>query len=129
MFQTREMSNTQFRDKFNNLTDIIEHYGGSVGVHRNVTEDMLSESTSDVYDNMNWRSTYTDTQIQEAIEKGKEKILSRMFLARVDKNRHGQMMAKLQYDYVTGRHDVYPNIRVAAFALINNWNHVYEKGI
>ena len=33
MFQTKEMTNTQFRDKFNNLIDIIEHYGGSVGVH------------------------------------------------------------------------------------------------
>jgi hypothetical protein len=129
MFQTREMSNTQFRDKFNNLIDIIEHYGGSVGVHRKVTEDLLAENTGDVYYNMNWRSTYTDTQIQEAIEKGKEKILARMFLARADKNRYGQMMAKLQNDYVTGRHDVYPNNRVAAFALINNWNHAYEKGI
>ncbi len=67
-------------------------------MHRKVTEDLIAENTGDVYNTMNWRSTYTDTQIQEAIEKGKKKILARMFLACEDKNRYGHMMAKLQND-------------------------------
>jgi hypothetical protein len=63
MFQTKDMTNTQFRDKFNNLIDIIEHYGGSVGVHRKVTEELLARYSDGVYDSVNIRSTYTDLQI------------------------------------------------------------------
>jgi hypothetical protein len=37
------------------------------------------------------------------------------------------MLSKLQNDYITGRHDVYPNSRVAAFALLNNWNGTYNR--
>jgi hypothetical protein len=79
-YQTKEMTKTQFLDKFNNLVDIIEHYGGTVGVHRNVTECILAKQTHGVYNNINWRSAYTDTQIKQATKKGREKILARMFL-------------------------------------------------
>jgi hypothetical protein len=71
---------------------------------------------------------YTEEQVAIATEKGKEKILARMFLARADKFRYGNMLSKLQNDYITGRHDVYPNSRVAAFALLNNWNGTYDRG-
>jgi hypothetical protein len=50
-----------------------------------------------------------------------------MFLNRIDRTRYGSMLVKLHNDYVTGRRDVYPNNRISAFALINNWNNSYEK--
>jgi hypothetical protein len=96
MFQTKDMTNTQFCDKFLNLIDIIEDYEGSVGVHRKVTKDILACYSDEVYNSVNWRSTYTDLQIQDAIASGKEKILARIFLAKADKLCYGQMMAKLQ---------------------------------
>ena len=49
LYQTKEMSNTQFRDKFNNMIDIIEHYGGYIEMHRKVTENLLAEQTDGVY--------------------------------------------------------------------------------
>jgi hypothetical protein len=37
------------------------------------------------------------------------------------------MITKLHNDYVTGRHDIYHNCRVSAFALVNNWHIESEK--
>jgi hypothetical protein len=45
IYQTKEMSNTQFLDKFNNLVDVIEHYGGTVGIHKKITNDILAKHT------------------------------------------------------------------------------------
>jgi hypothetical protein len=128
MYQTKEMTNVQFRDKFNNLIDVIEHFGGTVGVHRKVTEQFLAAYTDGIYEDENWRTAYTDKQVNEATQQGREKILARMFLTRADRGRYGSMMAKLQNDYITGRKDVYPDTRIEAFLLLNNWNSTYDKG-
>jgi hypothetical protein len=111
------------------MVDVIEHYGGTVGIHRKMTENCLSVFTEGVYDKRNWRSSYTDQQISEATEKGKEKILARMFLTRANKVRYGGMLTKLQNDYITGRQDVYPDSQIAAFSLLNNWHCGYKRGL
>ena len=129
IYQTKEMSNTQFLDKFNNLVDVIEHYGGSVGIHNNITNSILAKHTDGVFDSVNWKLAYTDAQVQQATEEGKERILARMFLNRIDRSRYGAMLVKLHNDYVTGRRDIYPNSRISAFALINNWHFETEKPV
>jgi hypothetical protein len=129
-YQGKDMPNTQFLknlENFNNLVDVIEHYGGTIGVHKKVTEDILVEYTGGPYDSVNWKVAYTNNQIKKATEKGKERVLARMFLNRIDRTRYGSMLVKLHNDYVTGRRDVHPNDRISAFALINNWNNRYEK--
>jgi hypothetical protein len=65
--------------------DVIEHYGGAIGVHPSITNGLLAKHTGGVFDEVNWRLTYTDSQIQDATLKGKEKMLARMFLNRVDR--------------------------------------------
>jgi hypothetical protein len=72
---------------------------------------------------------YTDTQSNQAIHEGKEKMLARMFLNRVDRVQHGTMIVKLHNDYVTGQRDVHPNDRISAFSLINNWQNENERPI
>jgi hypothetical protein len=128
MYQTRKMTNVQFRDKFNSLIDVIKHYGGTVGVHKKVTEQFLVLYTDGIYENKDWRTAYTDEQVNEANQQGKEKRIARMFLTRADRGRYGSIIAKLQNNYITGQKDVYPDTRVEAFALINNWNSSYDKG-
>jgi hypothetical protein len=53
-YQGKDMPNTQFLENFNNLADVIEHYGGTIGVHKKITEDILAEYTSGSYDSVNW---------------------------------------------------------------------------
>jgi hypothetical protein len=62
-YQTKDMSNTQFLDKFNSLVDVIEHYGGVIGVHKSITNSIIAKHTGRTYDEVNWRLTYTDAQI------------------------------------------------------------------
>jgi hypothetical protein len=66
-------------------------------------------------------------QIKQANNEGKERVLARMFLNRVDCARYSAMLTKLHNDYVTGQRDIYPNDRISAFALINNWQFENEK--
>jgi hypothetical protein len=120
-YQTKDMSTIQYLEKFNNLMNIIEHYGGSIGVHKKITEGILAKHSGGTYDEVNWKLTYIDSQIEQATYEGKEKMLARMFLNRVDCARYGTMLTKLHNEYVTGRRNDYPNDRVSAFALINNW--------
>ena len=126
-YQTKDITNIQFLEKFNNLIDVIEHYGGTIGVHKKITEGILAKHTGGTYDEVNWKLTYTDSQVEKATHEGKEKMLARMFLNRVDRGRYGTMLTTLHNDYVTGRRDVYPNNTVSAFALINNWQNVHER--
>jgi hypothetical protein len=114
-------------EKFNNLINVIEHYGGTIGVHKKITKGILARHTNGTYDEVNWKLAYTDSQVEEAFHEGKEKILARMFLNRVDRARYGAMLTELHNDNVTGQGDVYPNNRVSAFALINNWQNGHER--
>jgi hypothetical protein len=73
------MTNTKFLDKFDNLVDVIEHYAGAIGVHQSITNGFLAKYTGRVFDEVNWRLTYTNSRIQDTTLKGKEKMLARMF--------------------------------------------------
>jgi hypothetical protein len=68
------MNNTQFLEKFNNLNDVIEHYGGTIGVYKKITEDILAQHTGGIYDSVNWKLAYSDEQMKQATEKGKERF-------------------------------------------------------
>jgi hypothetical protein len=57
-YQTKDMSNTQFLDKFNSLVDVIEHYGGVIGLHKSITNSILAEHTGGSYDKVNWTLAY-----------------------------------------------------------------------
>jgi hypothetical protein len=58
LYQSKDMPNTQFLDKFNNLIDAFEHYGRTIGVHRKITEDILAKHTGATYDKVNWKLAY-----------------------------------------------------------------------
>jgi hypothetical protein len=36
-YQMKDLSNIQYFENFNNLINFIEHYGGSIGVHKKIT--------------------------------------------------------------------------------------------
>jgi hypothetical protein len=87
------MTNTQFLEKFNNLIDVIEHYGGTIGVHKEITEDILAQHTGGIYNSVNWKLANKDEQMKQANQKGKGRFLARMFFNRVDRARYGSMLA------------------------------------
>jgi hypothetical protein len=58
------MSNMQYLEKFNNLINVIEHYGGTIGVHKKITKGILARHTNGTYDEVNWKLAYTDSQVE-----------------------------------------------------------------
>jgi hypothetical protein len=44
MYQTKNMTNVQFQEKFINLVEVIVHYGGTVGVHKKFTQIIWQNS-------------------------------------------------------------------------------------
>jgi hypothetical protein len=102
IYQGRDMTNIQYRDMFNNALEVIEHYGGTIGVHKQVTAEIIAKETGIPFNEETWMTTYTTAQFKAATDKGQEKVLARMFLARCDKERYGPMLAKLANDQISG---------------------------
>jgi hypothetical protein len=63
-YQTKDLSNIQYLEKFNNLINVIEHYGGTIGVHKKITKGILARHTNGTYDEVNWKLAYTDSQVE-----------------------------------------------------------------
>jgi hypothetical protein len=84
--QTKDISKSQRLEKFINLINNkkIENYSGTKGVHKKITEGILAKHTNGTYDEVNWKFPYTDSPVEKATYEGKEKMLARMFLNRVN---------------------------------------------
>ena len=125
-FQGKEMTNLQYQKTFDNLVDVIEQHGGSVGVHWRVIAKILETETGIKYNDATWMSDYTVEQFTSAKDKAKERVLARTFILQSDKDRYGSMLATLANENTSGR-NAYPDTRKAAFGFLNKWNITYEK--
>ena len=125
-FQGKDMTNLQYQKTFDNLVDVIEQHGGSVGVHWRVIAKILETETGIKYNNATWMSDYTVEQFTSAKDKAKERVLARTFILQSDKDRYGSMLATLENENTSGR-NAYPDTRKAAFGFLNKWNITYEK--
>ena len=120
IYQGKDMSNLEYRNLFDNGLEVIEHFGGSIGIHKHVTEKVLAETLSTQLKESSETEKYTSTQYQESAKKGQERMLARMFLLKCDKERYTTMLNKLANDHISGR-NAYPETRHAAYTLLNNW--------
>ena len=81
-YQSKNMTpNIEYQEKFNSMESVIEHYSGTIWIHKKICNNMLAELTDGVY----IENLYTANQIAEVRAKCKEKILARMFLTQSDK--------------------------------------------
>jgi hypothetical protein len=123
LFQGKEMTNSQFLEKFKSMVAVIEHYGGSVGMHPKIEQHEIASITKTPWDSS---TTYADDIILAAEIAAKERVLACMFLNRADKTRYGDMVIELHNDYVKGK-DSYPSTMRAAFTMLTNWRPKYES--
>jgi hypothetical protein len=120
MYQTKDMTNVQFRNKFNILVEVIEHYGGAVSVHKNVTQNCLAKLSGGIY----ILKVYTP---KSRSRKQTKKVRKRYWHECFWSKRINPGMAILTF-FIIGRCNVYLDSRISAFALLNNWNGTYERG-
>ena len=63
IYQGKDMSNLEYKTLFDNGLEVIEHFGGSIGIHQHVTDKVLSE-TAEARSNIDGK--YSPTQLHYA---------------------------------------------------------------
>jgi hypothetical protein len=125
MFQSKDMTDSAYLEKFKSMVAVIEHYGGTVGVHPKMVQNELAAITGSPYSD---NTTYSTAQIAEAKLDGKERYLACLFLMGSDKTRYGDMFTELHNDHVKGIVDAYPKTVVNAYSLMDTWTAKYTQG-
>ena len=106
-------TNKVFLDQFNNLQDVIEHSGRSVGNNDNLVIYTLNELNYDPDSSKN-------EQYQEAITKTKEAYETAAHLSCLNGSRYQGLLDELANAYLNGRNK-YPKNMVVAYKLVINW--------
>ena len=107
------MTTQLYMERFQNIVDVIEHSGGSIGVHPGVVSALASKRTIDM-------DTMT-TQQKDALEKeAKDMYLAIAFLLNSDRSRYGRLIEDLENSYLLGE-DKYPKTVTSAYDILTNW--------
>jgi hypothetical protein len=123
LYQGKDMTNSQFLERFKSMVAVIEDYGGSVGKHPKMEQQELVEIANAPYNPI----TVYSAVVKKAAEKAaKERVLVCMFLNWADKTKYGNMVTDLHNYYVKGN-DSYPAILKDAYALLTNWRPKFES--
>ena len=124
-FQGREMTNTQFFERFKNLVAVVEQHGGTIGDEPGLINAELAIITGAPY---NEGTAYTAAQRMQAKEQAKEKFLAVLFLGAADRSRYGELTTGLHNDFVKG-HETYPATLTGAFSLLMETKLPSKSGV
>jgi Reverse transcriptase (RNA-dependent DNA polymerase) len=102
--QNPEMSLTTFKTEFENLVDVFEHYGGTIGTYPSLVS-MVS-------------ARITDTLEREKSSRNQHVAI--MFLNRSDRRRYGTLWADLENQFARGNNQ-YPTDLTEAYSLLVNY--------
>jgi hypothetical protein len=111
--QGRYMMTSTYMEQFQNIIEVIEHSGGSIGNDPGILE-ALADAQNEVIENLS-----TDKLINLKKE-AKEQYLAVAFLLSADHGRYGRLIEDLKNDFLQGQ-DHYPKTVTATFSLLTNW--------
>ena len=111
--QGRSTSVAGYYEQFNNIIDMLEHCGASLGEDEGIITKVLEHHDIDV-------RTATPTQKENARIEAQEWYYGLAFLMGADRVRFGQYLEDLENDFTQGV-DRYPKSRVDAHHVLANW--------
>ena len=117
-YQGRDMTNSQYLERFKSLVAVIEHYGGTIGRHPKMDEQEIAKLTGAPFDPT---ESYNENIIRASEKKAKEKTMAALFLLGSDKIRYGDMTVDLHNDFIKGNAGVFPATLQGAYSLMVNW--------
>ena len=79
MYQSKEMDCDTYLERFQNMVDVIEHCGGSVGMEPHLIDKALDKQGTT-------RVGATGAQLNQAVSVAKERYLAYVFLLSADRN-------------------------------------------
>ena len=113
--QGRHTTTSEYMEKFQNMVDVIEHSGGSVGHQPGILEEVADGKKIDL-------KTASNDDIAELKKTAQEQYLATAFLLSSDRGRYGRLLEDLENDFLQVQ-DHWPKTLTAAFNLLTNWKH------
>jgi hypothetical protein len=114
--QQKQHAATQaYLEQFQNIVDVIEHSGGSVGNEPGIMKLLATEKKMVM-------STITQAERLEIKKEAHEQYLAAAFLLGSDRNRYGKLNESLENDYLQGRNN-YTKTPMSAYNLLTNWKY------
>ena len=111
--QGRSVSVANYYEQFNNMIDMLEHCGASLGEDDGIITKVLEHHDIEP-------STATATQKEDARMEAQEWYYGLAFLMGADRVQFGRYMEDLENDFTQGV-DRYPKSRVDAHHVLANW--------
>lgn len=117
-YQGRTMTCTKYYEIFMNLWEIIEHYGGSVGIHPIIYQSEVEKlAGGTVFD-----KPFIANAIKEKAERNAQEIfMAVVFLLGIDQNRYGDMVDDIRNNYMLGL-KMYPKTVLEVYHLLLTWH-------
>ena len=107
------MTTQSYMEKFQNLVDVIEYSGGTVGMQPSIVEALIKEKQM----NANRMSTQ---QKDEVNKEAQGMYLAVTFIVNSNKGKYGKLLEDLDNSYLQGD-DKYPRTITGAYNLLTNW--------
>lgn len=114
-YQDRSMTCQQCLEKFNNLVEVIEHYGGGSMVDEKILQDKLPEFKPPIL-----IGVATTAEKTKARDLAREKTLSIAFLLSADRNRYGRLVEDMENNYLQNI-DTFPGSLIDVYTLLLHW--------
>jgi hypothetical protein len=111
--QGKYLTAAQYLEKFQNIVDVIEQTGGSVGVDPGIESALITEKGMDA-------TKMSADEVEENKKDAQGRYLAVAFLLGADRNRYGKMVEDLENDFLQGQNN-YPRTLTAAYHLLTNW--------
>eukprot|EP00978_Attheya_sp_CCMP212_P010678 scaffold25993_cov57-Attheya_sp.AAC.2 len=107
-----------YLEQFQNMVDVIEHSGGTIGDEPGVVNMIMSKR------NLNM-AAIPPADLAVITKEAREQCLAMSFLARSDRNWYGQKIEDLENDFLQGQ-DNYPKTVSTAYSLLINWKQEHH---
>lgn len=108
-YQHKFMTTTAYLELFQNIVDVIEQSGGTIGTDSGLILAFAEARGLDIA-----------TDLPELERISQQKYLAVAFLLGSDRTRFGRLIEKLENDYLQGQNN-YPHTLAAAYNLLTNW--------
>jgi hypothetical protein len=117
--QGRLATTSAYMEQFQNVIDVIEHSGGSIGDDPGILQGLAAEKEKDL-------KGMSPNELSELKKEAQEQYLAVAFLLSADRGRYGRFIEGLENDFLQGQ-DRYPKTITAAFSLLTNWKQTITR--
>lgn len=118
LFQGRTTTTQAYLEQFQNMIDVIQHSGGSIGEDSGVEKMILGKKSKD---------NLSEAELIDLQEEIKDWSMAVAFWLGADRLQYGKLVKNMENDYLQG-HNNYPTTVSATYHLFINWKQDPQLG-